>query len=75
MDGRIAVALALSLTALGLWVVVRRRNLVWKLLGLNVASSGAVAFLVALAHRPGARPPWPAWARGRTPTRCLMLWC
>ncbi|QAA76113.1 MAG: hypothetical protein BIP78_0347 [Candidatus Bipolaricaulis sibiricus] len=57
MEGLTAVALAIALAALGLWNLIVRRNLIWKLLGLNVAASGAILFLVALAHRPGASPP------------------
>lgn len=50
-------ALSIALFGLGIWTLIRRRNLIWKLLGLNVASGGAILFLVALAHRPAARPP------------------
>jgi len=50
------LALAVALAGLGLWAMVTRRNIVWKLLGLNVASGGSILFLVALSHRPGARP-------------------
>ncbi len=57
MEGLSALSLAAALAALGLWTMVTRRNLVWKLLGLNVASGGSVLFLVALSHRPGVRPP------------------
>ncbi|MEM2478535.1 MAG: cation:proton antiporter subunit C [Thermoproteota archaeon] len=57
MESLSALALAVALALLGLWVLVGRRNLVWKLLGLNVASGGSILFLVALSHRPGARPP------------------
>ncbi|MFN3346550.1 MAG: NADH-quinone oxidoreductase subunit K [Candidatus Bipolaricaulaceae bacterium] len=52
-----ALALAVASAALGLWVMAVRRNLVWKLLGLNVASGGSILFLVALSHQAGARPP------------------
>lgn len=51
-----ACALAIALVGLGLWVLVRRRNVIWKLLGLNVAASGAILFLVAVAHRPQGQP-------------------
>lgn len=57
MEGLTALALAIALLGVGLWTLIVRRNLIWKLLGLNVASSGAILFLVALAHRPAARPP------------------
>jgi len=57
MEGLCALSLAVALTALGTWTVVTRPNLVWKLLGLNVASGGSILFLVALSHRPGVRPP------------------
>ncbi len=49
--------MAVALTGVGLWTLIRRRNLIWKLLGLNVASGGSILFLVAVAHRPHARPP------------------
>lgn len=52
----VTAALAIALAGLGLWTLIRRRNLIWKLLGLNVASGGAILFLVAVAHRPRARP-------------------
>lgn len=57
MESLSALALAIASAALGLWVMVVRRNLVWKLLGLNVASGGGILFLVALSYRAGARPP------------------
>ncbi|MCR4391706.1 MAG: cation:proton antiporter subunit C [Candidatus Acetothermia bacterium] len=57
MEGIAAAALGIALAGLGLWTLVRRRNVIWKLLGLNVAAGGAILFLVALSHRPGARPP------------------
>ncbi len=57
MEGLAAVALAIALVGVGFWTLIVRRNLIWKLLGLNVGASGAILFLVALAHRPGARPP------------------
>lgn len=56
MEALSAMALAVAITALGLWAMVMRRNVVWKLLGLNVASGGSILFLVALSHRPGVRP-------------------
>lgn len=56
MESLASLALAIVLVGLGLWVFIVRRNLIWKLLGLNVAAGGSVLFLVALAHRPGARP-------------------
>jgi len=56
MEGQGALALAIGLVGLGLWTVLVRRNLVWKLLGLNVAGGGAILFLVALAHREKAGP-------------------
>lgn len=52
-----AAVMAVALAGLGLWTLVRRRNVIWKLLGLNVASGGSILFLVAVAHRPQARPP------------------
>lgn len=52
-----AISLAVASAVLGIWVMVVRRNLVWKLLGLNVASSGGILFLVAISSRPGARSP------------------
>jgi multicomponent Na+:H+ antiporter subunit C len=51
-----ACALAIALVGLGFWTLIRRRNVIWKLLGLNVAAGGAILFLVAIAHRPGAHP-------------------
>lgn len=57
METLSALALAVASTVLGTWVMVMRRNLVWKLLGLNVASGGSTLFLVALASRAEARPP------------------
>ncbi len=57
MESLSALALAVASAALGMWAMVVRRNLVWKLLGLNVASGGGILFLVALSHRTGARPP------------------
>ncbi len=57
MESLSGLSLAVVLAALGLWVMVSRRNLVWKLLGLGVASGGSILFLVALSHRPGVRPP------------------
>lgn len=57
MESLTAVFMAIGLVALGLWAVVRRRNLIWKLLGLNVASGGSILFLVGLAYRPAADPP------------------
>lgn len=56
MEGIAAAALGIALGGSGLWTLVRRRNVIWKLLGLNVAAGGAILFLVAVAHRPGARP-------------------
>lgn len=57
MEGLAAVALAIALVGIGFWTLIARRNLIWKLLGLNVGASGAILFIVALAHRPAARPP------------------
>jgi multicomponent Na+:H+ antiporter subunit C len=57
MEGQTGVALAVVLLGLGLFTLIARRNLIWKLLGLNVAAGGATLFLVALAHRPEGRPP------------------
>ncbi len=56
MEALSGLALAVALAGLGIWVMVMRRNVVWKLLGLNVASGGSILFLVALSHQPGARP-------------------
>jgi len=56
VEGLAAVALAIALVGLGFWTLIVRRNLIWKLLGLNVAAGGSILFLVALAYRPGARP-------------------
>ena len=57
MEGLAGVALAIALAGLGFWNLIVRRNLIWKLLGLNVAASGAILFLVSLSHRPGAHAP------------------
>lgn len=57
MAGTIGMATAIALTALGFYFLVARRNLIFKLLSLNVASGGASLFLVAVAHRPGAHAP------------------
>ncbi len=57
MEGLTAAALGIGLVVLGFGALALRRPLLWKLLGLNVASGGAILFLVALSHRPGARPP------------------
>jgi multicomponent Na+:H+ antiporter subunit C len=56
MESLSGLALAMALAALGLWTMVTRRNVLWKLLGLNVASGASILFLVALSHRSGARP-------------------
>lgn len=56
MEGLVSLALSIALVGMGLWTLVTRRSLIWKLLGLNVAAGGPILFLVALAHRPGARP-------------------
>ncbi len=56
MEGLSAFVLAIILVGLGLWTLIERRNVIWKLLGLNVASGGAILFLVAVAYRPQARP-------------------
>jgi len=57
MEGLTAALMAIALAGLGLWTLIRRRNAIWKLLGLNVASGGSILFLVGVAHRPEARPP------------------
>ncbi len=57
LEGLTAALMAVALAGLGLWTLVRRRNVIWKLLGLNVASGGSILFLVGVAHRPDARPP------------------
>ncbi|MCS7240033.1 MAG: cation:proton antiporter subunit C [Candidatus Bipolaricaulota bacterium] len=57
MESLSGLGLSVALALLGIWTMVVRRNLVWKLLGLNVASGGGILFLVALSHRPGVRPP------------------
>lgn len=56
MGGMAAFALAIALVGLGFWTLIQRKNVVWKLLGLNVASGGAILFLVAVAYRPEAQP-------------------
>jgi len=64
VEGQVATFLASALLVLGLGTLLSRRNLIWKLLGLNVASGGAALFLVALGHRPQARPPILGWGPG-----------
>ncbi|MCD5408307.1 cation:proton antiporter subunit C [Candidatus Bipolaricaulota bacterium] len=64
MEGQVALLLAVSLLVLGLGTLLSRRNVIWKLLGLNVASGGAALFLVAVGHRPQAVPPILGWGPG-----------
>ncbi len=64
MAGVGAAALGVALVALGFGGMLLRRSIIWKLLGLNVASSGAIVFLVALSHRPGAAPPLASYLEG-----------
>jgi len=59
-----SAALGIVLVALGFGALLLRRSLIWKLLGLNVASGGAILFLVALSYRPGARPPLTGYPEG-----------
>ncbi|MBC7222185.1 cation:proton antiporter subunit C [Candidatus Bipolaricaulota bacterium] len=56
MEGLAGLALGIALVGLGFWTLVVRRNLIWKLLGLDVAAGGSILFLVALGYRPGGRP-------------------
>lgn len=64
MGGPSAAALGIGLVVLGFGAMLLRRSLIWKLLGLNVASGGAIVFLVALSHRPGAVPPLVGYPEG-----------
>lgn len=59
-----AAVLGLGLVVLGFGGMLYRRSIIWKLLGLNVASGGAIVFLVSLSHRPGARPPLLGYTEG-----------
>ena len=59
-----AAVLGIGLVVLGFGALLLRRSLIWKLLGLNVASGGAILFLVSLSHRPGARPPLLGYPEG-----------
>lgn len=56
MESLVSLTLSIALVGIGLWTLIVRRNLIWKLLGLNVAAGGSILFLVALAYRPEARP-------------------
>jgi multicomponent Na+:H+ antiporter subunit C len=51
------MVLAILLAGLGLFTLIVRKELVFKLLGLNVASGGASLFLVAMARRAGPGVP------------------
>jgi multicomponent Na+:H+ antiporter subunit C len=57
MEVLATAALGVALVVLGFGALVLRRLLIWKLLGLNVASGGAILFLVSLSYRPGGKPP------------------
>ena len=57
MDGQIAMVLSVLLAGLGLFTLIVRKELIFKLLGLNVASGGASLFLVAVARRAGPGVP------------------
>ena len=57
MGSMIGITAALALTVLGFYFLVLRSELLFKLLALNVASSGASLFLVAIGYRSGARAP------------------
>ena len=59
-----AAVLGVCLVVLGFGALLLRRSIVWKLLGLNVASGGAIAFMVALSHRPGTVPPLVGYPEG-----------
>lgn len=64
MAGLSAAILGIGLVVLGFGALLFRRSLIWKLLGLNVASGGAIVFLVALSHRPRAVPPLSGYPEG-----------
>ncbi|RLE32175.1 cation:proton antiporter [Candidatus Acetothermia bacterium] len=64
MAAQIGTVLGIGLVFLGFGALLLRRSLIWKLLGLNVASGGAIVFLVALSHRPGAVPPLSGYPEG-----------
>ena len=64
MAAQVVLYFAVGLVGLGFVAIVVRRSLIWKLLGLNVASGGAILFLVALSRRPGGRPPLLGYPEG-----------
>ncbi|HIE47519.1 TPA: hypothetical protein EYP84_01335 [Candidatus Bipolaricaulota bacterium] len=61
---QVVLYFAVALVGLGFVALVARRSLIWKLLGLNVASGGAILFLVALSRRPGGKPPLLGYPEG-----------
>ena len=64
MAAQVVLYFAVGLVGLGFVAIMVRRSLIWKLLGLNVASGGAILFLVALSRRPGGRPPLLGYPEG-----------
>ncbi|HAF71268.1 MAG: Membrane-bound NADP+-reducing complex MBX, subunit MbxG (Na+/H+ transporter subunit) [Acetothermia bacterium 64_32] len=57
MQAQTGMVLAVLLAGLGLFTLIVRRELIFKLLALNVASGGASLFLVAMARRAGPGVP------------------
>ncbi|WP_255151424.1 cation:proton antiporter subunit C [Halorarius halobius] len=57
MLGRAAYAVAVFLVGVGLYVLAADRNLLKKVLGLNVFQTGIFLFLVAAGYREGGAPP------------------
>ena len=57
MAGHVGLVTAVGLAGLGFFVLAVRRELIFKLLGLHVASGGVGLFLVATGHRPGGIAP------------------
>ncbi|HSW10762.1 MAG TPA: cation:proton antiporter subunit C [Bacillota bacterium] len=57
IPGNVPYFISVALLLIGLYAMIARRNLIKKIMGLNILSTSVFLFLIALADREGGAPP------------------
>lgn len=57
IPGNVPYLISVALLVIGLYAMVARRNLIKKIMGLNILSTSVFLFLIALAYKQGGAPP------------------
>lgn len=57
IPGNVPYFISIALLLIGLYAMVARRNLIKKIMGLNILSTSVFLFLIAIADKRGGAPP------------------